>query len=436
VTGKKQRRGPRKGVEVFTVEGHQSRFRKPFFDHGAWRVRRRDLVTEAVTTKTLESLNYSDAKDEVIKLADKERREAEDRGKPGTIAPEVKGIRFGDAVERWKAQVTAEVREVTAKDYRGYLDQFKAALRAERLLESITLKDLEDLFTGRWKDLTARTKMKYRAALVRMWDYFRKHRMVPANIAIELEIATTWKREVKIAKRTSGQALSVDQARALVRAAREPFLVNYTPTEFRGEDNEKTEREPVPWIYWVILIGLKSGLRISNILPLSGKPGLLWSHVDLAEKVFRIPGSLLKNAEDLILPINAELAAELTRLRARIRTTNIGNRMVVPGFDSTAVRKVFDACLRRAGLGDIRPRIRIHDLKHSYAAWIGATCPRAIEQRLLGHTPETISDHYARHQTMDDLRKGIDSLPALLVSSGASSSAPSRCGRSGTRRTG
>jgi hypothetical protein len=45
---------------------------------------------------------------------------------------------------------------------------------------------------------------------------------------------------------------------------------------------------------------------------------------------------------------------------------------------------------------------------------LGATCTGAIEQKLMGHMPTTITQHYNRHQEMDTLREGINRLPALL----------------------
>jgi len=403
--------GKRARNEMWSVEGDPWTYRKPSESYGKFRVRRRHRITGQVESITLSALNEHAAKDEVILKAEAERTEAKARAAAADgVVPKEKTL--GAALTDWAAVLVSSVREPTAIDYRGCVKQFSEALNADRLVSEIQLDDLEALFVGRWRELKGQTKLKYRALLVRAWKHFVNHGLAKTNLPERIEIPRAWKRDVKLAKST-GQALDVEQARALLRACRGKQVIEYERERNGKKESCREEFEPVPWIWWAVLIMLKSGLRRGNVFPEHGKPGLLWKHLDLSRRVFQIPGNLMKNGAPLEVPINAELAEELVRLRASIKKLNVGDDLVLPGFNgSGAVRKVFDAALRRAGLGELK--LRIHDLKHSFATWIGATCPRAVEQRLLAHEPETVSDRYAQHQGEEVLRTGIDSLPLLL----------------------
>jgi integrase len=402
-------RRKRERSAMWSAEGHPWTYRKPVFIKGSWRVRRRHRGTGEVQQVTLKAGGLQDAQREVQEMAASERQAAEDL-KRNPVAVEPQDIQLGPALEAWMK--TWEIRPVTLKDYQGSVNQFKAALGEASVVSEISLKQIEALFTERWKDLKGQTKLKYRALLIRAWKYFINHGHARVNLPSMIEIPKKWRQEVQIAREESGQGLTLEEAQALLRAAKEDYLVNFTPEEKRAEDNKLTTYTPPPYLWWLIFISLRSGLRRSNVIAAKGKPGLLWRHLDLEEETINIEADLMKGNRSFVAPMHVELAEELRRLQKSLGKIPGKDEPVVPGTEGVNVTKAFAGACKRAGLGD--RNLRIHDLRHAYASWIGATCPRAVEQRLLGHKAQNISDHYARHQEMETLREGINRLPPLL----------------------
>jgi integrase len=74
-------------------------------------------------------------------------------------------------------------------------------------------------------------------------------------------------------------------------------------------------------------------------------------------------------------------------------------------------RRAFKGALDRAGLGGLR--FRFHDLRHTFATWLGAENPEAVVAALLGHTPTTVTSLYTQHVGPERLRRALDGLPEL-----------------------
>ncbi len=399
-------------IKYWTVDGAKAVFRHPFFDHGKWRVRRRDLVTGKVSTITLKSENASACRREVNGMAERERRDAEELAKlPEDRRP--KEAAFGDAIDQWLA--TFDVRPVTMSDYKNCGEFYKAALGADRPIGEIHLPDLERLFFEVWAHRKGQTKLKHRTLLVRFWKWAIAHQLARENLAEKIEPPKAWRKEVIQARRSAGQALTVEEARILLDAARMPYMIDYTPYSKREtrEEVNLTERAPMPALWWLIFIGLRSGLRRSNIIGSRHKAGLAWRHLDLKEKVLRIDADLMKNGEEFIAPLHEELVDELAKLQKSLGRIPRSTEAVIPDASGINIEKAFHGALKRAGLGG--RRFRIHDLRHSFASWLGERCTHSVMKKLLGHAAIDISDRYGKHQRMAALREGINSLPRLRV---------------------
>ncbi len=390
------------------VQGLVSLFRSPFRQNGKWAVRSRNIKTGKVTFQTLKATNRTAAMKEVQQLAEKERLKGPD-ALPATVEA---------LVDAWMR--TVDVRPVTRRDYEGAANVLKAALGPGKMLSDITLADLEKLLIETWADLKGQTKTKYRALLARIWKHAIKHGHAKVNFPLEVEVPKKWKAQIKQAKHAAGRALTIEEAQKLLQAAREDYQINYTPKELRGPDNALIDASPPAWLWWFIFISLRTGLRRSNVLPTEDKDGLKWRHLDLTAKTIRIPAAEMKNGEELHLPLHEELVTKLKKLQASLGRVPHPDEQVISGFvEGMNLSKTFRAALRRAGLDE---KMRPHDLRHVYASWIGESCPEAVTRCLLHHSGGGITGHYDRHQNIETLRKGVNSLPSLLMATSAPSS--------------
>jgi integrase len=391
----------RKTRHRFTIRGFDTIYRNPFLQDGKWRVRRRRVGSTALECITLRAGNLTEAREEVARLAELERQEG----------PAPKAETVAAAVDSWMA--TVDVRPVTRRDYDSCATLFKAVLGPDRIVSEVTLEDIEALFFKKWSALKGQTKVKYRMILARIWKHAIRHGMAKVNFPLMIEVPKKWRDEIRQARHTAGQALTFEEAQKLLRAARDPYKVDHTPRGRRSAEDVLTDYTPPEWLWHFIFISLRTGLRRSNVLGSEDKGGLRWKHLDLEKKVIKIDAAEMKNGMDLCLPVHDELVAELKKLLATLGRVPKAEERVVPGFaEGVNVAKIFRAALVRSGLD---PDLRPHDLRHSFASWVGETCPEAVTKRLLHHAALDITDRYSRHQRMDALRKGLNSLPPLLA---------------------
>jgi len=118
---------------------------------------------------------------------------------------------------------------------------------------------------------------------------------------------------------------------------------------------------------------LATGLRMGNIL------NLRWKQVDLKQRRLTIPGAETKSGKPLILPLS-DWAVRTLQKQKRSSEYVFPNPGGKPYSD---LRKSFHKALEKAGL----PRIRMHDLRHTFASWaIQAGVDFRILKELLGHS--------------------------------------------------
>ena len=90
-----------------------------------------------------------------------------------------------------------------------------------------------------------------------------------------------------------------------------------------------------------------------------------------------------------------------------------GGETLVFGLEAASIVQPLGRALKRAGLPEIDGRrVRFHDLRHTFASWCERHCTFAAVQRLLGHSPRSVTDRYV-HIGMDELRAELDKLPWL-----------------------
>lgn len=130
---------------------------------------------------------------------------------------------------------------------------------------------------------------------------------------------------------------------------------------------------------------LSSGARLSEALSAT------WEQIDEQNRVWRIPALNSKSKRIRSVPLNdsaLEVLAELDTKGAR------GHLFVnaATGKPYTTIAKVWNRLRKEVGI----PKLRLHDLRHSFASMLINSGRSLYEvQKLLGHSDTKVSERYA-----------------------------------------
>ena len=138
-----------------------------------------------------------------------------------------------------------------------------------------------------------------------------------------------------------------------------------------------------------ISLALHTGCRKQELL------GLEWSRADFRENLIYLEGRNTKNGKRRSIPLN-QLARSALMKRLRFRAEYCPDSdWVFAHRDGTRIKDVkraFATACERAGIEDFR----IHDLRHTCAAWlVSAGAPLSEVRDLLGHSSVTMTEKYA-----------------------------------------
>jgi len=157
-----------------------------------------------------------------------------------------------------------------------------------------------------------------------------------------------------------------------------------------------------------ILLSLYTGARRANVL------SMLWTEIDLDQKVWRIPANKSKNGEAMTVPLVEEVIEIIQR-----RKTGAKSVFVFPGTGKSGhymePKRAWTTFLKRAGLNDIR----IHDLRRtlgSYQTITGASS--TIVGKTLGHKSPEATAVYAR-LNLDPIRNSMERAVEAIKIAGA-----------------
>ena len=161
-----------------------------------------------------------------------------------------------------------------------------------------------------------------------------------------------------------------------------------------GEDKRSQHLQPF------IRLALHTGCRKGELLKLN------WVRVDLQAGLIRLEAEHTKTGKRRAVPINSEARkALLDRLRFRAEHCP-ESPWVFCNKDGCRVKDVkrsFATACRRAGILDFR----IHDLRHTCAAWlVSAGVPLAEVRDLLGHQTIQMTERYA-HLSPENIRQAV-----------------------------
>ena len=152
-----------------------------------------------------------------------------------------------------------------------------------------------------------------------------------------------------------------------------------------------------------ITLALHTGMRKGELL------GLEWCRVDLQRNLVYLEAEHTKTKRRRSIPINADARSALLN-RARHRADQCPDSPWVfchrGGQRIQDVKTSFATACRRAAIANFR----IHDLRHTCAAWlVQAGTPLDRVRDLLGHTSITTTEIYA-HLSPDNVREAVDLL--------------------------
>ncbi len=175
------------------------------------------------------------------------------------------------------------------------------------------------------------------------------------------------------------------------RKLREPEgRVRWLTREEANRLLEASAREPqAPHLGDFIRLALNTGCRKGELLRLD------WTRVDLQAGLIRLEADHTKTLKRRSVPLNKD-ARDAIVSRSRFRARHCPESpWVFCHADGSIVRDVkrsFATACRRAGIEDFR----IHDLRHTCAAWlVSAGVPLTAVRDLLGHTTVKMTERYA-----------------------------------------
>jgi integrase len=290
------------------------------------------------------------------RLAESWLRRTLDEARRGTLPGAVRtGATFADAAAEWLRYVEHD-RGRKPSTVTGY----KAIVRSQLLpafgelpLESVTTPLIERWIGGMERSASTRTK-----ALVLLHGIFQRARKVwglPVNPVADVE-------KPPLTRSGDIDVFSPEEVWALVRAA-------------------ASEQDAA-----VFLTAAFTGLRRGELL------ALRWRDVDFAGSVIRVRASYAagalttpKSGRVRSVPLAPDVAEALAKLGQRGKLTG-DDDLVFPGdwggyMDGSALRRRYDAALKRAGLR----KLRFHDLRHTFGTrMIGKADIRRV-QEWMGH---------------------------------------------------
>jgi len=151
----------------------------------------------------------------------------------------------------------------------------------------------------------------------------------------------------------------------------------------------------------ILMLAVYTGMRKGEILALK------WEHIDFEKKIIKVeetPEGSTKSKKVRYIPIHPDLLIELKKLKLKSRS-----EYVFPAEDGGMrkdFRKALNYALKRAGL----PRIRIHDLRHTFAAnFIMSGGNILTLQKILGHSDLKMTMRYA-HLAPDFFHQEIEKM--------------------------
>jgi len=151
----------------------------------------------------------------------------------------------------------------------------------------------------------------------------------------------------------------------------------------------------------ILMLAVYTGMRKGEILALK------WEHIDFEKKIIKVEETLegsTKSKKVRYIPIHPDLLIELKKLKLKSRSEYVF--LAEDGGMRKDFRNALNYALKRAGL----PKIRIYDLRHTFAAnFIMAGGNILTLQKILGHSDLKMTMRYA-HLAPDFFHQEIEKM--------------------------
>lgn len=145
------------------------------------------------------------------------------------------------------------------------------------------------------------------------------------------------------------------------------------------------------------LFAVNTGCRDQEICGLRWE----WEHEVDTRRVFVIPGSETKNAEEKIVPLNSIAQSVVDGERGR-------SDEFVFTFEGHRLHRMNNRAWKDSRRSVALEAVRVHDLRHTFAVRLrDLGAPMEDIQDLLGHKRKTVTHHYSR-ATVDRLIRCVD----------------------------
>lgn len=138
-----------------------------------------------------------------------------------------------------------------------------------------------------------------------------------------------------------------------------------------------------------------------------------WTEVDMAERLWRLPGARTKNREPHAVPLSAGALAVLARLRQVSGDTAWVFPSPAPGSEERplrAVAKHMRRIVQRSGVA-----LRLHDVRRTVRTRLAEMgVSENVAEAVLGHTPPRLVRTYNRHEPVPEMRAALEAWSARL----------------------
>lgn len=317
-------------------------------------------------------------------------RQAIDRGEDpqGDLEDQRAAPTVADLIDRFVAEHVASLRPGTAYAYGGLLDNHVRSFFGQHVkVADVTYADCDALHRKITKSGTPYAANRCIATLSKMFSF-----------AIRLNM------------RTDG----INPARGVRRnyeAKRKRYLKGDELPRLTTALATHPNQQAANIIRLILLTGCRRGEAMSAC----------WADIDLAEGIWSKPFSTVKQKSDHVAPLNAPARQLLSEIRAEQTAKHRQlSRWVFPSDKGSVghvveLARAWGVICESAGIGE---KLRIHDLRHSFASQLasgGASLP--LIGALLGHASPATTHRYV-HLFQDPQRAAAEKVGAAIAAAG------------------
>jgi integrase len=159
------------------------------------------------------------------------------------------------------------------------------------------------------------------------------------------------------------------------------------------------------WLRFCVVVGLGTGLRLSNIC------NLKWEEVNLPGQIITISAQKMKNSDYLGIPI---IDSVLEVLREAQKVKAISGHVIHDGGEPlyyVKVQRAFKELLKAAAIENFR----FHDLRHSFCSYLRQ---QGVDLHtiavLAGHRDVRMTKRYS-HLHVESLRQAVQTLEGFIT---------------------